>query len=119
VVGKERLELTEKVFFDTGKATIKPVSFGLLDEVALALQQHEEVESVTIEGHTDNVGNPAFNRRLSQQRAAAVRDYLVKKGIVPERLEAKGFGAERPIAPNDTPKGREANRRVEFRIPRR
>ncbi len=116
VVTKEKLELDDKIYFDTGKATIKPVSYSLLDEVSAALKSHEDVRKVRIEGHTDSTGDAGFNRTLSQKRAEAVRAYLTGKGIEAARLEAKGFGPDQPIAPNDTPKGREQNRRVEFRI---
>jgi outer membrane protein OmpA-like peptidoglycan-associated protein len=115
-VTKERIELQEKVFFDTGKATIKPESHALLDEVAATLKSHDEVKKVRIEGHTDSTGSAALNEKLSQQRAEAVRDYLVEKGIDAGRLEAQGFGPKRPIASNKTAAGREDNRRVELRI---
>ncbi len=115
VFTQKKLELTEKVFFDTGKVTVKPTSFSLLDEVASVVKDHaEEVKRIRIEGHTDNVGNAATNNKLSAGRAEAVRAYLVQKGVTPERLEAAGFGASRPVADNSTASGREENRRVEF-----
>jgi len=113
----KKLELKEKVFFDTGKTTVKPASFSLLDEVAAVMKAHPEVKKVVIEGHTDNKGSKAKNLKLSRGRAEAVRTYLVDKGVEPDRLEAKGVGASRPIADNATPAGREDNRRVEFAIP--
>jgi outer membrane protein OmpA-like peptidoglycan-associated protein len=116
-ITKERLELKDKIFFETGKADIRPVSFGILDEVATALKDNPSVKHVVIEGHTDSKGAKATNLRLSKGRAEAVRTYLVKKGVEPARLEAKGFGSSRPIANNATAKGREENRRVEFVIP--
>lgn len=115
-VGKEKLELNEKVYFETGKADIKPASYGLLDEVAAALKSHDEIKKVVVEGHTDNAGKAKMNKTLSQKRAAAVRAYLVKQGVDGSRLEAKGFGSERPVESNKTAKGREANRRVDFVI---
>lgn len=118
VVTKERLELKEKIFFDTGKSTIRPESYSLLDEVAKALKENPDVKHVSIEGHTDNKGAKALNTKLSKNRAQAVQTYLVQKGgIDPTRLDAKGFGPTRPIADNKTAKGREENRRVEFVIP--
>lgn len=114
VVTKERLELKDKVFFDTAKSTIKAESLPLLDEVAQALKDHPEVKGVAVEGHTDNVGKAETNLKLSRDRAAAVRAYLVTKGVAADRLEAKGFGETRPVADNKSPKGREANRRVDF-----
>jgi outer membrane protein OmpA-like peptidoglycan-associated protein len=115
-VTEKKIELHEKVYFDSSKTTIKPVSFPLLDEVAKVLGEHQEVKKVLVEGHTDNSGAAAFNTSLSQGRAQAVRDYLVKKGVAPERLDAKGFGSSKPIADNKTAAGREANRRVELTI---
>jgi outer membrane protein OmpA-like peptidoglycan-associated protein len=116
VVTREKLDLKEKVFFDSGKATIKPVSFGLLDEVAAVLKARDDVKKIRIEGHTDSSGSAAFNKKLSQERADAVRTYLVTKGIDPARLEAQGFGEEAPIADNKKRLGREENRRVELRV---
>ncbi|ABS24239.1 OmpA/MotB domain protein [Anaeromyxobacter sp. Fw109-5] len=118
VVEKEakKVELREKVQFDTGKATIKPESAGLLDEIAKVLAEHAEITRVVIEGHSDSSGGAALNKRLSQARADAVLKALVERGIAKERLSAKGFGPSRPIASNDTPEGREANRRVEISI---
>jgi outer membrane protein OmpA-like peptidoglycan-associated protein len=117
VVTKERVELREKIFFETGKATIRPESYGILEEVAAALKSNPEVKRVVIEGHTDNKGGKAVNTKLSKGRAQAVRAFLVKKGVEPARLEAKGYGPSRPVADNATAKGREENRRVEFVIP--
>jgi outer membrane protein OmpA-like peptidoglycan-associated protein len=116
VITEKKLELKDKVFFDTSKATIKPVSFDLLDEVARVLVAHPEVKNLRIEGHTDSTGSAATNTALSEARAEAVRDYLVTKGVAAERLSAKGFGPARPVADNATAAGREANRRVEFMI---
>ncbi|WNG43632.1 OmpA family protein [Archangium minus] len=111
-----KLEIKESVFFATGKAVIQPRSFKMLDQVAKVLQQHPEVDQMVIEGHTDNRGNAEANRKLSLARAEAVKGYLVRKGVEPSRLEAKGFGPDRPIVSNKTEKGRAANRRVEFII---
>lgn len=116
VVTEKKLELKEMVFFDTGKTTIKPESYSLLDEVAQTLKDHPEVKHVSIEGHTDNVGSSKTNTRLSKGRAEAVRAYLVKKGVPAATLDAKGYGPSKPIADNKTPEGREKNRRVEFMI---
>jgi len=116
ILRKDRIEILQKVQFDTGAATVLPESFALLDEVAQTIEDHPEIAKVRIEGHTDSTGAAAFNERLSQERAEAVRDHLVKHGVEPERLEAKGFGMSQPIADNDTDEGREKNRRVEFKI---
>jgi outer membrane protein OmpA-like peptidoglycan-associated protein len=109
-----RIQLKDAVYFDTARATIQSRSFKLLDQVAKILIQHPELEKVWIEGHTDSQGKAEQNRKLSQRRAEAVRDYLIKKGVAPERLVAQGFGPDRPIAENKTAKGRATNRRVEF-----
>ena len=111
-----KLELTEKVYFDTGKSTIKPVSYSLLDDVAQVLKDHPEVKKVRIEGHTDSKGSAKLNTSLSKARAQAVRKYLVDKGVEAPRLEAAGFGPKKPVADNATAEGREKNRRVEFMI---
>ena len=71
---------------------------------------------IEVEGHTDNVGKAEVNKKLSQKRADAVKDYLIKKGIEADRLSAIGYGSEQPIADNKTKEGRAQNRRVEFKI---
>jgi OmpA-OmpF porin, OOP family len=100
------------VTFDTGKATIRAESFPRLDSV-VEYMTHKKTARVQISGHTDNAGNPKANKALSERRAQACRDYLVSKGIDGSRLEAIGYGDERPIAPNDTDEGRQKNRRIE------
>ena len=108
--------ILEQVQFDTGKSTIKKVSDPLLDEVASVLQQHPEITKIEVQGHTDNQGKAASNKTLSQARSEAVVTALVKRGIDKTRLTAKGFGQEKPIAPNETAEGRQKNRRVQFAI---
>ncbi len=110
-----KIEIKQKVYFDTNKATIKKVSFALLNEVASALRTNPELD-VLVEGHTDSVGKDATNLKLSNARANSVRQYLIGQGIDPQRLTAIGYGETRPISDNETPEGREANRRVEFTI---
>ncbi len=110
-----KIEIKQKVYFDTNKATIKKVSFQLLNEVAEALRANPSME-VMVEGHTDSVGSDAANLKLSNARANSVRAYLVQQGIDSTRLTALGFGEGRPISDNTTAEGREANRRVEFTI---
>ncbi|MEQ8280658.1 MAG: OmpA family protein [Deltaproteobacteria bacterium] len=110
-----KIEIKQKVFFDTGKATIKSRSFELLNEVASALKSAPTM-TVLVEGHTDSVGSNSMNMGLSQRRADSVRSYLLEQGVEPERLTAIGFGEEKPIDTNRTKKGRERNRRVEFTI---
>jgi outer membrane protein OmpA-like peptidoglycan-associated protein len=117
-IESERLTLKDSIQFDTGKDTIKKPSYKVLDQVVKLLQQHPELKKVRVEGHTDNVGGAAYNKDLSERRAASVVRYLVEKGIARGRLDAAGFGFEQPVASNATALGRAKNRRVEFRIVR-
>lgn len=110
-----KLEVTQAIQFEPNTATIRPESFPVLDEVASILKERAALE-VMIVGHTDSSGNASANLRLSQERADAVKGYLVSKGIVISRLQAVGRGAREPVASNDTEAGRAANRRVEFLI---
>jgi outer membrane protein OmpA-like peptidoglycan-associated protein len=100
--------------FDTGKATLKPESSSMLDQVVALLKQDQSLK-LEVQGHTDNVGAAAANLKLSQDRAAAVKDYLVTTGgIAAARLTTAGFGDTKPVAPNTTDEGRAQNRRVEL-----
>jgi len=114
VIKQDRIELKDLVYFDTSAATIQARSFPLLDQIAKVLAEHPEITKLTIEGHTDDRGPVDFNRTLSQQRAESVAAYLAGKGVAKERMEAKGFGPDRPLQPNTTSQGRAANRRVDF-----
>jgi outer membrane protein OmpA-like peptidoglycan-associated protein len=115
-VTAQRIEIYEKVHFETGKAIIKPDSYALLDEVAEAVITHKQIKLMEVAGHTDDQGRLEDNQLLSQDRAQAVLDYLVGKGVDPARLQAKGYGETRTIDTNETAEGRAANRRVEFNI---
>ncbi len=114
VVNSEIIIL-EQVQFDTSKATIKPVSDQLLDEVASVLKEHPELVRLEVQGHTDSAGGRALNQRLSQDRAEAVKEALVRRGIADDRLTARGYGPDQPIGNNRTAEGRQANRRVQFK----
>lgn len=103
------------IFFETGKATLSQESYIELSKAVDLLNQNKTMV-VEIGGHTDNVGSDENNLKLSHDRAKSVRDYLVKAGIQPMRLEAKGYGETQPVATNDTEEGRKANRRTEFVI---
>lgn len=105
----------DNVEFDVGKATLRPVSSKELDELVDYLKWKEE-QRIEVAGHTDNVGKDADNQRLSQQRAEAVKNYLVKKGVATNRIIAKGYGATEPVADNATAAGRQRNRRTEVRL---
>jgi OmpA-OmpF porin, OOP family len=115
VVTDEKIELKQKIFFETNKASIMSRSYGLLAEIANVLQTRSTMQ-LRIEGHTDALGTKKLNMSLSQARADAVRTYLVGLGIEGERLDARGFGPDQPIETNKTAAGREKNRRVEFVI---
>ena len=105
---------TQGIYFDTGSDRIRPESSGTLKEIGTMLKEHPELK-LTIEGHTDNVGAAPANLTLSEKRAAAVRQNLVDSyQIDGARLQAKGLGQTKPAAPNDTPEGRQQNRRVEL-----
>ena len=102
------------VLFDTGKATIKPESAAILASVGGLLKADASLR-LEIRGHTDNVGAPAANQKLSEERAAAVKAYLVKAfTIAADRLTTAGFGDTKPVADNTGEKGRAQNRRVEL-----
>ena len=105
----------ENIYFETGKAVLTPESYESLDQVYKFLDNNPSVR-LEISGHTDNVGSLRVNTQLSQDRAKAVVDYLVGRGIESSRLEYEGYAFTQPIAPNDTPEGRERNRRVEFKV---
>lgn len=116
VIRETRLEILDKVYFDTNSATIQSRSHRLLDNVAQVVRNHPEIPMVRIEGHTDDQGDDGYNLGLSQRRAEAVVAYLVSGGVDAARLLARGFGETRPIGPNDTAAARGANRRVEFNL---
>ena len=116
VLTKSSIKIKEKVQFELGSAVLLPASHSLLDEVAQVFLDNEQIKSVQVEGHTDTTGGIDRNRQLSRQRAQSVRKYLISKGVAGDRLVAKGFGPDRPIADNESDEGREANRRVEFNI---
>ena len=115
-VSGERIEILDKVFFEVAKDIIRPVSYGILNQVARLLKQRPDIKLVQVEGHTDSQGSSAYNLDLSQRRAQAVLDYLVKAGVAKDRMVARGFGEEVPIESNETEEGRARNRRVEFVI---
>ena len=113
----DKIEILEVVHFDFAKAVIKADSFSLLQDVATVLKDNPNIKKIRVEGHTDNVGKPEVNMKLSQQRAEAVRTFLVEKGgIAPARLVSEGFGDTRPVADNNSKAGQAKNRRVEFVI---
>ena len=101
------------LLFDTGSARLRPESSPTLGDMVQMMQQNPDLR-IRIEGHTDNTGDADANRRLSEERAQAVRTHLQQNGVDGSRLEAQGFGADNPVADNCTPEGRQTNRRVEL-----
>jgi outer membrane protein OmpA-like peptidoglycan-associated protein len=103
------------IYFDFDSATLQPESTETLEQILKAVQSRPSLK-LTIEGHTDSQGSDEYNLKLSQQRAQAVVDRLVQKGVEAQRLEAKGYGESRPVADNSRPDGRALNRRVEIAV---
>ncbi len=118
-IKKEEQEILKRAFsnleFETGKAIIRTSSFSSLNELAGVLMKRSEFK-LSLSGHTDNIGKPETNLTLSKNRTLAVKDYLIKKGIEPDRIKTEWFGQTKPVAPNTTPEGRQQNRRVEMNI---
>ncbi len=109
------VKLKSELLFDTAKADVKPEAEQKLAELGEILSKYEKDE-VNVGGFTDSVGTDEFNKELSEKRAQAVRDILVKQGVDSSRINVFGFGEETPIANNSTEKGRTLNRRVELAI---
>jgi outer membrane protein OmpA-like peptidoglycan-associated protein/tetratricopeptide (TPR) repeat protein len=105
----------KNVFFNTNSAELRPISKTELDQLKKMLDENPNMR-IQISGHTDSDGDDAKNQLLSENRAKAVRNYLIEKGIVATRLEAKGYGETQPIDSNDRPEGRARNRRTEFLV---
>jgi OOP family OmpA-OmpF porin len=114
---KTSLTLGADASFDTGKADLKPEGQAKLDDVAAKLQQPGvQIDSMTITGHTDSVGSPASNQRLSERRAEAVKAYLVAKGVDGSKIKTVGRGHTKPVTDNKTAQSRARNRRVELEV---
>ncbi len=129
VITKTDIKILQKVYFESGKDTIQSRSYRLLDTVATVLNKNPQVTKVRVEGHTDDVGDEEDNLDLSRRRAAAVRNYLIEKGVDAERLESEGYGESKPLCTRmdellenrrrnrrDIKECRADNRRVEFKI---
>jgi outer membrane protein OmpA-like peptidoglycan-associated protein len=103
--------------FPVGKATLTPANYNLLSKVQRSIQTFDQPMGVTIEGHTDSTGSIETNMILSQERAEAVKTYLVANKTLPEnKIRAIGYGPDRPLAPNTTAEGRAVNRRIDILI---
>ena len=115
VTGRE-LKLKKQVHFTNNSADITPDSSAILEEIADVLNTHAEIKGVEVQGHTDNQGEAPYNLKLSESRAQAVVDVLVKLGVDPLRLQAKGYGDTKPLMPNNTEANKAKNRRVQLMI---
>ena len=104
----------ENIEFATGSATIRPSSYSILNQVALMVKANPDIKKLRIEGHTDSRGSREMNIKLSQDRADSVRNHLIGQGIAPERLEANGFGPDRPLVEETDAAAMQKNRRVEI-----
>ena len=109
------VNLPNGVTFDTDSTVIKPGFAATLDTIAASLNKYPN-SLIDVYGHTDSTGSDAYNQTLSENRARVVADYLVSRGVAMARIRSTGFGKTQPVASNDTPEGRSANRRVEIKI---
>jgi outer membrane protein OmpA-like peptidoglycan-associated protein len=116
IVTSRELKLRKQVHFQHDSAEILPDSSAILEELADVLNTHPEIKAVEVQGHTDNQGNAAYNLKLSESRAQAVVDALVKLGVDPLRLQAKGYGDTKPLMPNNNDANRAKNRRVQLMV---
>ena len=117
VITGGKIKILEKIYFDFDSAVIQRRSFDILFQVAEVLRQNPQILSVEVQGHTDSCGADAYNLKLSNRRAAAVRQFLVQRGgIAAGRLDAKGYGETQPIDPGQNVQAWDKNRRVEFII---
>ncbi|MBX3101880.1 MAG: PD40 domain-containing protein [Bacteroidetes bacterium] len=114
-LAKDAVFTLRNIFFDTDQATLRPESRAELQLLTQLLHEHPQLR-LEVQGHTDSQGTSAANETLSQRRAAAVQTYLTAQGIAAHRLTAVGFGQRQPVVSNDTPQGRQLNRRVSFRV---
>ena len=112
----DMIEIMQVIPFEFNKSRLLKAASFILDDVVDVILSNPSIGQIQIEGHTDNVGTEEYNLELSEKRAGAVRDYLIEAGIPAKQLSAKGFGTSRPVASNDTAKGRAQNRRVNFVI---
>jgi len=103
------------VNFESNKSSLSPEAYPILVNAVQVLLSNPDLE-VEVQGHTDNVGNKDYNRKLSIERAETVKRFLISKGINPSRLTVVGYGDSQPISDNKTPQGKALNRRIEFKI---
>lgn len=113
--GVRTLDISDTLLFDFNKSTIKSSSFRILNKLAEELKNDESL-MVDVTGHADAIGTPEYNKDLSVRRANAVKTYLLNRGVKSQQVKATGMGEDDPVAPNDTPEGREQNRRAELEV---
>lgn len=109
------VKLTSDVLFDYNSSSLRPESRSTLGDLASNFRRYTD-EIIDVEGHTDSTGTPDYNQTLSEKRADSVKGFLVDEGVASSRINAIGYGETRPKASNDTPEGRQLNRRVEIHI---
>ncbi len=109
------LRMPSSITFDFGKAIVKPEFHQVLDDIGDTLVKYESTV-IQVAGHTDSVGSAEYNQQLSINRANSVKDFLVRDGVIPQRLLTTGYGESAPIADNSTEEGRAQNRRVEITV---
>lgn len=113
--GGIQLNMPGNVSFPTSEYQLLPSFYDTLDSVAIVLKEYSKT-AIQVTGHTDSTGSFEYNQKLSEQRAASVKNYLISQGVASSRLHSNGYGPRYPIASNSTPDGRAANRRVEIQI---
>jgi outer membrane protein OmpA-like peptidoglycan-associated protein len=116
IVETGQISILETIRFQPNSSELDSSSNPILNQIALTLRKHREIDRIEVGGHTDITGSRNLNMRLSRDRARSVRSYLLGRGIPPGRLSARGFGPDKPIADNATDEGRAKNRRVEFLV---
>jgi outer membrane protein OmpA-like peptidoglycan-associated protein len=109
------ITLKGDVTFDTNSTAVRPGLYNEIDRIAQVMVQYPETQ-IIVQGHTDSAGSAEYNQRLSEQRAEAVKNLILQRGVSPYRITSMGYGESQPVATNDTPEGRQMNRRVEIRI---
>ena len=119
IVRRGQLEVLDKIYFETAKAVIKPISFPILDAIAATLKGNPQILLMEVQGHADERGDDDYNMRLTEDRAASVKAYLTEHGVEADRLQSHGYGETKPICNQHSEGCWSKNRRVEFVILRR
>ncbi len=114
IVEKGQIRILENVHFKTGSAQLEPRSHSILNQVALTMKANKSIKRVRVEGHTDETGARDRNLQLSKERANSVREYLIARGVKPDRLTSEGYGETRPLTTGKDPESLAKNRRVAF-----